>query len=277
MCCGSRAGASHSGGQRGGWRSLKPVPIPNATPHPHFDLRLDGFCSLQAGGRFGSENRVPENLIEDAVFIRHARAQGSLTAHDLGHGLAHEAEGPVDFLKGDFLVIEQILNRLADIALKRRGANSRMQQSSDIMAAHGEALDELENGDGFCSAEMQGGFAMLAADLLDCLDQWAICPLDVGYEGIIEHIAGCQGANLLVGEESESAPLPAHIDQHILNHLERGAKANATGGSRQTPEQFHEDAEMLGKERMELRENFGIEVRLGQLGAFELSGSAQPA
>ena len=108
----------------------------------HFHLRFDCLGVGQTRYRFGCED-IAEGIVQDFVLIRSTRNKYGLLGHDLRHGLAHEAQRSFDFLKGDFLVIEQILNRMADITLKRRGVNRRMQQSSDIVAAHGEALNEL--------------------------------------------------------------------------------------------------------------------------------------
>ncbi|MNJ37808.1 hypothetical protein D3C77_326430 [compost metagenome] len=94
---------------------------------------------------------------------------------------------------------------------------------------------------------------------------------DVLFQFVVQRYRGGQPAHRLIGHGLRAA----FAFQDILDHLDRGAQANAASGLGERAQQVQQDVEMRRQERVEIGETLFAEVRVVVLGVLQLGVVSQ--
>ena len=140
--------------------------------------------------------------------------------------------------------------------------DGRVHQTGDVLHRHRQVAEDLQHRDGLGDVLMELRVREANLHLADRLVDRGEGTANVLFQFVVQRHRGGQPAHGLIGHCLRAA----FAFQDILDHLDRGAQANAASGLSERAQQVQQDVEMRRQERVEIGETLFAEVRVVVLG-----------
>src|SRR5690606_17654434 len=137
-------------------------------------------------------------------------------------------------------------------------SDGRVHQTGDVLHRHRQVTEDLQYGDGLGNVLMEPRIRETNLYLANRLVNGREGAADAFFQFVVQRDRGGQPAHRLIGHGLRAA----FAVQDILDHLDRGAQADAASGLGERAQQVQQDVEMRRQERVEIDETFFAEVRV---------------
>ncbi|MEF8698486.1 MAG: hypothetical protein V5B33_04005 [Candidatus Accumulibacter sp. UW20] len=191
----------------------------------HLDAAGDGHRSLQTDTRQGVES-LTQGVVENPFHIDCAQGNGAALLLDIAQSLAEEDETAILLAERDMHIDQHLFDRSAHRVEQRGRGDRGVHQAGDVLHGDRQVAQDLQDRDRSRDVLMKLRVGEADLDLADGLMNGREGAADVLFQLVIEGDGGGEPAHGLVGHRLRAA----FALEHILNHLDCRAQANAAGG-----------------------------------------------